>query len=58
MNLIHNHEVSKELYQSLPRQRSLPLELLEEVKSTIKLKTNDKLLRKKKLSNKQEKWLH
>ena len=24
MNLSHNHEVSKELYQSLPRQRSLP----------------------------------
>ena len=45
MNLSHNHKVSKELYQSLPRQRSLPLELLEEVKSNIKLKTNDKLLR-------------
>ena len=47
MNLSHNHEVSKELYQSLPRQRSLPSELLEEVKSAIKLKANNKLLRQK-----------
>ena len=47
MNLSHNHEVSKELYQSLPRQRSLPFELLEEVKSAIKLKANNKLLRQK-----------
>ena len=47
MNLSHNHEVSKELYLSLPRQRSLPLEFLEEVKSAIKLKANNKLLRQK-----------
>ena len=47
MNLSHNHEVSKELYQSLPRQRSLLLELLEEVRSAIKLKTNNKPLRQK-----------
>ena len=47
MNLSHNHEVSKELYQSLPRQRSLPFELLEEIKSAIKLKANKKLMRQK-----------
>ena len=47
MNLSHNHEVSKELYLSLPRQRSLPLEFLEEVKSAIKRKANNKLLRQK-----------
>ena len=47
MSLSYTHEVSKELYQSLPRQRSLPLELLEEVKSAIKLKANNKLLQQK-----------
>ena len=47
MNLSHSHEVSKELYQSLPRQRSLPLELLEEVQSAIKLKANNEPLRQK-----------
>ena len=47
MKLSHNHEVSKQLYQSLPRQRSLPFELVEEVKSAIKLKANNKLLTQK-----------
>ena len=47
INLEHNHEISKDLYESLPRQRLLPVHVLEEVKSAIKLKANNKLLQQK-----------
>ena len=47
VNLEHNHEISKDLYESLPRQRLLPGHVLEEVKSAIKLKANNKLLQQK-----------
>ena len=47
INLEHNHEISKDLYESLPRQRLLPGHVLEEVKSAIKLKANNKLLQQK-----------
>ena len=42
--LEHKHEKSKDLYQSLPRQRLLPGHVLEKVKSATKLKANNKLL--------------
>ena len=47
INLEHNHEISKDLYESLPRQRLLPGHILEKVKSAIKLKANNKLLQQK-----------
>ena len=47
INLEHNHEISKDLYESLLRQRLLPDHVLEEVKSPIKLKANNKLLKQK-----------
>ena len=47
VNLEHKHEISKDLYESLPRQRLLPGHVLEEVKSGIKLKANNKLLQQK-----------
>ena len=47
INLEHNHEISKDLYESLPRQRLLPVHVLEKVKSAIKLKANNKLLQQK-----------
>ena len=47
INLVHNHEISKDLYESLPRQILLPDHVLEDVKSAIKLKANNKLLQQK-----------
>ena len=47
INLEHNQEISKDLYESLPRKRLLPGHVLEEVKSAIKLKANNKLLQQK-----------
>ena len=47
INLEHNPEISKDLYESLPRQRLLPGHVLEEVKLFIKLKANNKFLQQK-----------
>ena len=40
----HNHQLSKELYEHLPRQRALSEECKMEVLDAIKLKANTKLL--------------
>ena len=46
INLEYNHEMYKDLYETLPRQGSLPAagHVLEEVKSAIELKANNKFL--------------
>ena len=43
INLEHSPEISKDLYESLPRQRLPPDHVLEETKSAIKLKAYSKL---------------
>ena len=40
----HNHILNKNIYEHFPRQRALPEDLALEVKESIKLKTNKKLL--------------
>lgn len=40
----HNHELTKELYEHLPRQRTLSVEEKKEIEKAIKLKVNSKLL--------------
>ena len=40
----HNHILNKDIYEHLPRQRALPEDLALEVKESIKLKANKKLL--------------
>lgn len=46
INLEYNHEICKDLYETLPRRSSLPAagHVLEEVKSAIELKANNKFL--------------
>ena len=43
----HNHMVTRELYEHLPKQRALPQDFLNEVKEAITLKVNSKLLQQK-----------
>ena len=43
----HNYILNKNIYEHLPRQRALPEELALEVKKSIKLKANKKLLQQK-----------
>ena len=40
----HNHILNKNIYEHFPRQRALPEDLALEVKESIKLKANKKLL--------------
>ena len=42
----HNHQLSKELYEHLPRQRALSEECKERIADAIKLKANTKLLQR------------
>ena len=44
---LHNHELAKELYERLPRQRAVSEEDKIEMENAIKLKANSKLLRQK-----------
>ena len=44
---LHNHELAKELYERLPRQRAVSEEDKIEMENAIKLKENSKLLRQK-----------
>ena len=44
---LHNHELGKELYERLPRQRAVSEEDKIEMENAIKLKANSKLLRQK-----------
>ena len=43
----HNHMVTRELYEHLPKQRALPQDFMNEVKEAITLKANSKLLQQK-----------
>ena len=43
----HNHFLSKQLHKHLPRQRTLPNDIREEMEVAIKLKANNKLLQQK-----------
>ena len=43
----HNHILNKNIYEHLPRQQVLPEDLALEVKESIKLKANEKLLQQK-----------
>ena len=43
----HNRTLNKNIYEHLPRQRALPENLALEVKESIKLKANKKLLQQK-----------
>ena len=43
----HNHILNKNVYEHLPRQWALPEDLALEVKESIKLKANKKLLQQK-----------
>ena len=47
INQEHNHQLSKEIYSHLPRQRNLTGELKEEVIDAIRLKANSKLIQQK-----------
>ena len=44
MNLEHNHEISRDIYESLLRQKPPTGYVLEEVKWAIWLKANNELL--------------
>ena len=43
----HNHILNGHIYEHLPRRRALPEDLALEVKESIKLKANKKLLQQK-----------
>ena len=43
----HNRILNKNIYEDLPRQRAVPENLALEVKESIKLKANKKLLQQK-----------
>ena len=47
ITLEHNHVISSELYNHLPRQRNVNGSLREEVKGAISLKANSKLIQQK-----------
>ena len=44
---LHNHELSKEVYEHLPRQRVVSVEDKIEMENAIKMKANSKLLQQK-----------
>ena len=47
LNEEHNHTLSKEVYDHLPRQRAVPDEVKEEIREALYLQANTKLLQQK-----------
>ncbi|KAG8190613.1 hypothetical protein JTE90_017877 [Oedothorax gibbosus] len=47
LNEVHNHEVSEELFNKLPKQQRLPPDLREKAKEMLDMKVNKKLLLQK-----------